>query len=332
MSDIDESLEQLLSKASPRPVPDSADAATAREAVRMEWLAVSGRNRSRKRMINFAVAATVLISAFSLFNVFRMPDVDIVRVASIQKSIGSIYLLGDQSELIRADDLATIHAGQIIVTGDDAGIALAWGNGGSVRLDSNTVVEFRNDSTVFLRSGQIYFDSMPAGLVTDLVVSDVGSFEIETDYGVVSHVGTQFMTQVESGELRVSVREGQVDVAGQYYPHLVSQGEQVLFSGQRRPAVFSINAYGDAWDWVGRTAPMVDVEGKSVHAFLSWVGRELGMTVEYEDDKVEQVAHQAILKDRIDTQQPAEALRLRMLTAALDWQFVEGVIYVSNSN
>jgi len=166
MSDIDESLEQLLGKASPRPVPDSADVATAREAVRREWHAVSGGNRSRKRMLALAVAATVLISAFSLFNVLRMPDVDIVPVASIQKSFGSIYLLGDQSELTRVDDLSTIHTGQIIVTGDDAGIALAWGNGGSVRLDSNTVVEFRNGSTVFLRSGQIYFDSMPVGLVT----------------------------------------------------------------------------------------------------------------------------------------------------------------------
>ena len=125
MSDIEQSLEQLLSKASPRPVPDPADAAAARQAVRTEWQAVSGKHQSRKRMFRFAVAATVLIGVFSLFNGFRVPDIDVVRVASIQKSFGSIYVLGEQSRLTLADDLAVIHAGQTIVTGDDGGIALA---------------------------------------------------------------------------------------------------------------------------------------------------------------------------------------------------------------
>ena len=39
MSNVDESLEQLLSKASPRPVPDDVATAVAREAVRTEWQA-----------------------------------------------------------------------------------------------------------------------------------------------------------------------------------------------------------------------------------------------------------------------------------------------------
>lgn len=61
MSDFDESLEQLLSKASPRPLPDQAAAAVVRETVRAEWRAVTGKHRSRKRIVNFALAATVLI-------------------------------------------------------------------------------------------------------------------------------------------------------------------------------------------------------------------------------------------------------------------------------
>ena len=183
MSDIEQSLEQLLSNASPRTVPDAADTAAARDVVRTEWRAVSGKHRSRKRMVRFAVAATVLIGVFSLFNGFRVPDIDVVRVASIQKSFGSIYVLGKQSQLTLANNLAAIHAGQTIVTGDDGGIALAWGNGGSVRLDSDTAVEFRNDRTVFLRSGRIYFDSTPSKLVAGISAGGVDAFRIETDYG-----------------------------------------------------------------------------------------------------------------------------------------------------
>lgn len=331
MSDIEHSLEQLLSKASTRPVPDPVDAVAAREAVRTEWQAVTARHRSRKRVLRFAVAATVLIGIFSLFNTFRVVDIDAVSVASIQKSFGSIYVLGKQSRLILANDLAAVHAGQTIVTGDDGGIALAWGKGGSVRLDSDTEIEFRNDRTVFLRSGRIYFDSRPSELVAGSGAGGVDEFRIETDYGVVSHVGTQFMTQVEADELRVSVREGQVDIAGRYYPHTATRGKQILFSGRQRPTELSFPGYGAAWEWVSRASPAIDVDGKSVHTFLAWVGRELGMSVAYSDAAVEQVARQAKLEGRVDTN-PADALRMRMLTAALDWRVEEGVIYVGNSH
>jgi hypothetical protein len=329
MNDIDKKLEQLFSKASPRPMPE--DTATAREAIRQEWQAVSGQYQSRKKILRFAVAATVLIGLFSIFNGFRVAEPEWVKVASIQKSFGSIYILGEQSQLTRADDLAAIHAGQVIVTGDDAGIAMAWSGGGSVRLHKNTEVEFRDDNTVFLRSGQIYFDSTPSELIAGVDAAGVASFQIETEYGTVSHVGTQFMTEVGSHALRVSVREGRVDVAGRFYPHVAERGEQVLLSGRQRPVVLNFPEYGAAWDWVAQTSPSVDIDGKSVHAFLNWVGRELGMSIQYGSDDIEQVARQAILEGRVDSE-PGEALRLRMLTAALEWRYEPGVIYVSESN
>jgi hypothetical protein len=252
-------------------------------------------------------------------------------VASIQKSFGSIYVLGDQSELTRVDELAAIHAGQVIVTGDDAGIALAWSGGGSMRLHRNTEVEFRDDNTVFLRSGQIYFDSIPSELIAGIASASVAAFQVDTEYGMVSHVGTQFMTAVDSTALKVSVREGRVDIAGRFYPHSAERGEQVLLSGRQRPVVLSFPGYGAAWDWVAKTSPSVDIEGKSAHVFLNWVGRELGMSIEYASDDVEQVARQAILQGQVDSE-PAEALRLRMMTAGFLWRYEPGVIYVSDSN
>mgnify|MGYP000226789732 CR=1 FL=1 len=331
MSDIDNSLEQLLSNASPRPVPSSTDAAKAREAVHAQWRAVSGKHRSRRRLVRFALAATILIGLFSLFSVFRGPSVDFVRVASIQKSFGSVYVLGERSELTLANSLTAVYSGQTIVTGSDAGMALPWGKGGSVRLDKATKIEFVDDNTVRLQSGRISFDSTPSEPISVLSVSGAEPFQVETEHGTVSHVGTQFMAQVNSGELSVSVREGLVDIVGRYYPHTASRGEQVVFSGRQRPLVLSVPEYGDTWDWVTRTSPTIDVGGKTVHAFLMWVARELGMSIEYADTAVERVAHQAILEGRVEMD-PAEALRLRMLTAALDWRYVGGVIYVSDGS
>lgn len=331
MTDIDQTLEQLLSKASPRPAPDQEATAQARDAVRAEWQAVSGKHRTRQRTLRFALAASLVLGVFAVLNMIGLPQPDPVKVASIQKSVGSIYVLGEQSELMLADGLEVIHQGQTIVTGDDGGIALAWGKGGSVRLDRNTELDFVSDERVFLKSGRIYFDSKPSELIAGITGGDIESFEIDTPFGRVSHVGTQFMTDVGADELRVSVREGVVDVQGQYYPYKAVRGELVLLEGRSRPVVLSVPEYGDEWQWVNRVSPAVNVDGQSVHAFLTWVGREMGMSVEYGTVEVAQTAQRAILEGRVESE-PAEALRMRMLTAALDWRFDGGVIYVSESN
>lgn len=325
----DDALEQLLKHATPRPMPSPSDEATVRQAVRAEWQDVSGRHRSRRRVVSFAIAATVLISVFAVFNVFRTPVVEAVQVASIEKSFGSIYLLGESSELRETRDLANVLAGQTIVTGSETGIGLVWLNGGSMRMDENTRVEFVNDETVYLKSGRIYFDSSPPALVAGISAGDIAHLVVHTDLGQVAHIGTQFMTGVDAGTLTVSVREGRVAVEGEYHSHVASSGEQLTLSGRQRPTVLSISRSGDGWEWVSRTSPSANVDGKSLHEFLLWACRELGLEIQWQG-QAEQVARDAILRGRIDTA-PAEALRQRLATAALEWHVEEGVIYVGEN-
>jgi hypothetical protein len=104
----------------------------------------------------------------------------------------------------------------------------------------------------------------------------------------------------------------------------------VTLTGAAQPSVLNINAYGESWNWVNRTTPAADVDGKSLHEFLTWVCREMGLEMQFEG-QAETVARSAILKGRIDTA-PAEALRLRLATAALDWRIEEGVIYITDGS
>jgi hypothetical protein len=325
----DDALEKLLKHASPRPTPSRSDEAEVRQAVRAEWQNVSSRYRSRRRVASFAIAASVLIGMFAVFNLFRVPIVEVIEVASIEKSFGSVYLLGESSELRETQDLASVLSGQTIVTGSQAGIGLAWGNGGSMRMDEKTRVEFVNEETVYLKSGRIYFDSSPSPLIAGIDGGDTAQFVIQTDIGDVTHVGTQFMTGVDAGTLTVSVREGRVAVDGEYHSHVASSGEQLTLSGRQRPTVLSIGRHGDSWEWVSRTSPPADVDGKTLHEFLLWACRELGLEIQWEG-AAEQVARDAILRGRIDTA-PAEALRQRLATAALEWHIEEGVIYVGQN-
>ncbi len=329
MSDTGNSLEQLLSKAKPRPVPDEASTAVAREALRAEWRGVTGRHRTRRRILRLAVAASVLVAVFSLFNTLRVPAVDRVQVAAIQKSFGSIYFVSEQSIVTPHDSQQNIHLGEAISTGDDAGIALAWLNGGSLRLDENTTVEFRDANSVYLREGQVYFDSTPSKLIAGAQSADPGSFVVETAYGRVTHVGTQFVTGVDDKMLKVSVREGSVDIDGQYYQRTAERGQQIQFTGRQQPQVLSFDEYGEAWNWVAERSPAVDVDGRTLPEFLNWVSRELGREIVYSDD-ARKIAMDPDTNKLVGSvlDEPTEALRMRMLTMGLDAQFDEGVINV----
>ena len=324
----DDALERLLKEASPRPVPSTEDVAAARQAVRAEWRKVAGKQRARRRMLRYALAASVLLGTFAVFNAFRAPPAEVFTVASIQKSTGSIYLLGDAAELRRTDDLSSVSTGETIVTGSEAGMALAWAGGGSLRVDENTRIQFIARDAVYLHSGRVYFDSRPPVLSTGVTASDKASFAVQTGHGRVTHVGTQFMTQLRDDALIVSVREGEVAVVSELHSHTATPGEQVILPDQQRPSVLRIGVTGGEWEWAGRLAPAVVVDGKPLVDFLHWAAREMGLHVEFEGG-AEAIARQAILRGRIDTE-PAEALRLRLASAALAWRIESGVIYISN--
>ncbi len=195
-----------------------------REAVQAEWQAVTGRRHSRTRLTRFAIAATVLLAVIASFNMLRESGIAPVQVATINKSYGSI-LLGNQSQLNELSDFSTITAGQSIVTRTDSGISLEWGRGGSLRIDANTRVEFISADAIYLRSGRIYFDSTPPELIAGIPGGSAATqFRIKTDHGTVTHVGTQYMTFTDGGELTVSVREGRVSMNGNYHNETVLEG------------------------------------------------------------------------------------------------------------
>jgi len=299
-----------------------------REAVQAEWQAVAGKRRSRTRLARFAIAASVLLAVIASFNMLRDASIAPPQLATINKSYGSI-LLGNQSQLNELSDFSTITAGQSIVTRTDAGISLAWGSGGSLRIEADTRIEFISAEEVYLRSGRIYFDSTPSELIAGTSGGSVQTkFRIKTDHGTMTHVGTQYMTSSSSTELTISVREGRVSMVGNYYNETVLEGQQLKVTGSNLASVANFPRHGAAWDWVEATAPVADVDGRSVDEFLSWVSRETGLHISYESPEAEQKAHAGILKGKVDMD-PRSALAFRMMGEDLNWDIDGGTIKVS---
>lgn len=328
MSKIErDALEELLRHSAPRPAPGAAETAAARAALKGEWRELYGRRRAHRRLTTYAIAATVLLGIFTALLMSRPPVPAGNPVGHIDKSFGSVHLLGENAELRPASGLAAVLSGQTIVTGSGAGLAIAWGTGGSLRIDEATRVRFRDAEHVFLEQGRVYYDSTP-GLVAGTDTGQMPPFELETAHGDVVHTGTQYMVETDRDRLIVSVREGEVRVDGRFHEQRVAAGQRATLAGSRRPEVLAIGRSGSYWDWVARTTPDADVDGWTLYRFLGWAGRELGVELQFEGD-AEDIARAAILRGTIDIP-PAEALRLRLATAALDWRLEEGVLYISD--
>jgi len=315
----EKSFEDLMGHASPRPAPSTADTEKARTAVRAEWLAVTSKRKRQRWFVSFAAAASVLLAIAMVVSLTNVSVDSTVQVASIDKSIGSIYVLGEQSRLQATGDLASISAGQTIVTGGDSGLGLAWAGGGSLRLDADSRVTFVSATLIELETGRVYFDSMNVNT----------ALQIQTEYGVVQHLGTQYMTAVGAESLAISVREGRVSVDGLYFDEVAEARRQLTLTGSARPQVLAIKPYGDDWAWIEAAAPLISSDGKSAYEFLHWVAREIGFEIEFDSPLVEAIARKAELSGEFD-RQPRVALRQGLLAADLDYvlEIEKGVIHI----
>ena len=310
-----DAVEAVLSHAQPRLAPPAEHAQRVRDAVYAEWAGTAARRASRRRILQFAVAASALLAVAVGFNLYRHSGVTPVEIAVISKSHGSVYLLGERSELQALPSIETVLAGQTMVTGSDAGIGLEWRGGGSLRVDADTTVEFLSADSIHLRQGRVYFDSRAEHGAADLTIS--------TAHGDLTHVGTQYMAAVDTLTLVVSVREGAVTISRRGGDDRAAAGQRLEFVGDARPRVSNISRTASQWAWIEATAPTLDFSGKSTYEFLQWVGRETGYSVEFESLGAEQLARDGRLVGTIPGLDPRAELEVRMLGEDLDYAFDE---------
>lgn len=320
----DEALERLLEQASPRPAPSAELTEQARAAVKAEWVGVTRRHVRRRRLTTLAAAATVVLALAAAVNAWLIPAPGPVQVASLEKAEGTIYLLGEQSQLRVAEDLHSVSEGDTIVTdATGARVGLMWHGGGSLRLDEDTEIHFVSAGRIELNKGRVYFDT---GNLADVELT------IATPYGEVTHLGTQYMTAVDkaAASLTVSVREGRASITGLFHDTPVEKGERVLLVDSRKPERMNVTGYGPEWHWIEAVSPAVNMDGKSFYEFLLWVSRETGLELEFENDEVEELAKREDVSglSRVD-RPPREALRLRTLTMGdFEYDEIDGAIVI----
>ena len=321
----EEAFAELLGKAPPRPVPPAADQALIREAVHAEWQKVAAGNVRRRHITSFALAASVLLAVFATLSLLREPIDDFrnQQMAAIEKQFGAISV---NSRIVDAGQVAAIEGGDFVETGSDSGLALGWHDGGSLRVDENSSVVFEAANQIYLKNGRVYFDSQSNPLSPQQSKSDAVELSIRTDHGMVRHLGTQFMTQVGADQLVISVREGVVSIDGNVTVR-ASAGQQFAISASGSLSINDTNGVED-WEWVERSTPAVNLDGRFVAEALAWVSRESGRTISYASEEAEIVANQAQLRGNMELP-PSRALEIFMMTVDLDARIEGEVIVVS---
>ena len=202
--------------------------------------------------------------------------------------------------------------------------AVSWNAGGCRRIDEKTRVSLTGNDRIQLHSGRLHYDSKSLYSNQQPLVNLL----IETPYGTVRHMGTQFMADLAGGALSVSVREGEVAISGDSIETLVLAGEQVIINESGIKARQSILPYADEWKWVEEIAPAYELDGRSMDEFLQWIGRESGFLIEYETESAKSLAEETILHVKIDLP-PMKALEIMFQTADLVYELHGGVILVS---
>ena len=294
-------------------LPERAGVAPIRPAAARAWVLPR----------RIALAASIALAAVIVYRFEALPGEAPALFGSIAKTDGNVAIRhsGDQRS-VRVTDSVGIHVGDTLATDAGAKVALELENGASLRVNSGSEVEVVAADRVVLRSGAVYFDSN--GEVN-------GPFAVETAYGSVRHLGTQFETSLVGMGLRIRVREGAVMFNDPTRELVASAGEVVHIEGAGPPQRGAIAADDDAWRWAEDLATLPAAKEYSLPDVLAWISRETGCGIRFADATVQARVRAVVLYD-LGNLTPQETLAVLRSTTAFEFSETDDGLLIVSAN
>jgi ferric-dicitrate binding protein FerR (iron transport regulator) len=325
----DSDLAALLRNVGPRAVPPAAVAAEVRAAVAAEWRATVAARQPKRRFAQpwLALAASAAVAAIAIgFTVSRWneagePVAAVARVTGAAElrhsSDGAWQTLTATSQVAATDEIRTSADGRV---------ALRRPDGLEVRLDSDTQLAFAGGERASLATGSVYVDAGAAG-------SGSKVFVVDTRYGNVRHLGTQYVASVREGALQVAVREGSIAIERGQMPVVARAGESLAVHQDGSVTRAQVDSHGETWLWAQSVAPEFAIDGRSLDEFLAWAGRETGRRIVYTSADAAREAEQTKLKGSTSGLAPEAAVAAVFTsTPALRHQVSNGQIRVEHAD
>lgn len=318
----DDTISHLLREVGARDLPAQDLMNEVRQAVHAEWRTLVEERRRRNRKLAYGVAASVAIAVLAVAFSLRFTSVPTVQVASITRIDGVLQVdRGGNGEWRTVTVGENLSTGDVLRTDDGTRAALEFGKGVSVRLDVGSLLQLAAQSQVVLDHGGIYVDAVPQ-------VPAVPPLVIETAYGSVHHLGTQYQVRTARDGIEVSVREGRVEIVSAGVTHSGVAGEQLVIPREGGISRTVISPHDTGWQWATRVAPAFDIDRQPLANFLNWIARETGKQLVYATPEVQAHAEQLILRGAVDDLAPEQALAAVLATTPLKYSETAATIRI----
>lgn len=314
----DAGIEQLLREVGRRDAPSADVEAVVRRAVHGEWRAIIDQRKRRKRWVGIAMAASLAIVGLSIALISSQTSAPVVQPAVVA-SIAKVYSDTHASMVQASADGSLwrdVRAGEQLMSGaqlrTDASTraALDFGNGLSMRVDNGSLVTLTAVDQAVLERGRVYVDAP---------IAQRAPLTLQTRFGAIDHLGTQYQAQLTDDQLTVSVREGRVAIVATSDEIQVAANERLALSANGRVERQAIAAHDASWQWVLQVAPPFNIDNAALADFLSWVARETGRTLAYATPDVQRLSQQLLLRGSIENLSPDQALAAVLATT--DFRF-----------
>jgi ferric-dicitrate binding protein FerR (iron transport regulator) len=280
------------------------DGARVYENVQRSWRRQTIRSRLLRWTLPVAVAASAVLVAVMMT---QTQPISPVGVGTVAKVISPVT--GD-SALLPGDE---IYVDMTIETGDKQGYSFLLARNESLRLDENSAIRIDAADRFTLLQGRVYAD-------TGEMVYRHGGLRVDTEYGAVTDIGTQFAVSVAGELLDVAVREGRVDVRQDNSVLVATSGERLTLDEKGGSTVEALPSTDAYWNWTTRLAPAFEIEGKSLMEFLKWAARESGRILFFEDSELRMAAMRTDLHGSIADFSPLEAVESVLATTAFHYR------------
>lgn len=285
------------------------------EKVHKSWRRNTLRGTLLRWMVPAGVAATAVIAMAIVF-VSQIDAPTPLRVAAtVSRVVGTGPISTDYSQG------APVHAGEVISTGPNEGLSLLLARSESLRIDQNTRIRVDAADQFTLLAGRIYAD-------TGQFVYRNGGLKIDTEFGVVTDVGTQFSVAMTDQSLEVAVREGRVDVRNQADAYAARMGQRLTLVQGAGASVTDLDTHDDYWDWVVDLTPQFDMTNKSLLDFLKWAARETGRELQFSSNESRMFAMRTDVHGSADGLTPDEALVAVLATTTVRYQIKDDKIII----
>ena len=262
-------VETLLRAAGRRAVPPAALTAAVYQQTRLVWRGQVRRRKWVRRSL--AVAASLMLMFVAVRGVVgQIPG---MAVATVDKGQ---YTLVRRSywHALTAPASGYLFKGDTLL-GGAAGVLLRGFDGAELRLDRDSRLIMASATAVQLQEGRLFVQSN---------TSRARALRVQTDFGTVEHLGTQFLVSKQSGALQVAVRDGRVALRYAAHESIELQGGQAAkVDPKGHLGRWELPALDNSWDWADVLAGPLRIDGLSLHTVVAQIAQRSGLTLSYAD-------------------------------------------------